>query len=543
MKRLRATAPILIAALAVLGTAPRAEAQSPAPEQRNFVVAFNAVDIEFDPHHSIYASEAQLFTAIYEGLFTYDPASLEPVKAACSTFQHSKDGLVYTFTIRPEAKWSDGSPLVASNFRDAWLRALAPSEKADYASFFDIIAGAKDYRLGKKSDPASVGVKVKDERTLEVRLVTPAAYFTRLLCHHAFSPIHPSMLAVKDWKAKGIFPVNGPFVISSRSSTEIVLAKNPTYWDSASVAIPGIRILLTDDDNEATRAFDNGEIDWLAGPMNLDTMLSRTAIHAGPMFGTQYWYFDCSIKPFDSAKLRQGLALLLPWKEIRSKDSYLSPAETLVLPLEGYGEAKGIAAADETKGLQLLADSGHAGGKGIPTISIAIPDGGDDAARVAGLMKTAWEKAGLKVEVRTIPAAGYLEAVRSGKGGFTLALTTWIGDFADPLAFLQMWDSDSNLNDAHFADPEYDKLLADSASLDGAKRLSALAKAETRLLEEAACLPLHHSIAVNVIDLGSISGWNDNALDIHPFKYLVIGQASIRPGVVLAPGASPEERS
>ncbi|MEI6874946.1 MAG: peptide ABC transporter substrate-binding protein, partial [Spirochaetota bacterium] len=104
-----------------------------------------------------------------------------------------------------------------------------------------------------------------------------------------------------------------------------------------------------------------------------------------------------------------------------------------------------------------------------------------------------------------------------------------------PLAFLQMWDSDSNLNDARYADPEYDRLLADTAGLEGAKRFSALAKAETRLLSSAACLPLHHSIALNVIDLDTVSGWNDNALDIHPFKYLVLGQASIRPGVVLLP--------
>ncbi|MEI6874563.1 MAG: peptide ABC transporter substrate-binding protein, partial [Spirochaetota bacterium] len=425
MRKAHAPAVILLMVLSAMAPAGFGEAASPQAESRDFVVAFNAVDVEFDPHHSIYASEAQLFTALYEGLFTYDPASLEPVKAACSSFTRSKDGLLYTFTIRSEAVWSDGKPLLAANFRDAWLRALAPTEKADYAAFFDIIEGAKDYRLGKNPDPSRVGLRIKGDRILEVKLASPATYFTRLLCHHAFSPIHPSMLSVKDWSSGKAFPVNGPFVIASRSSTEIHLLKNARYWDAAAVALPGIRILLSDDDNEATRRFDNGEIDWLAGPMNLDTMLSRSAIHAGPMFGTQYWFFDCSLKPFDSEPVRQALALLLPWQAIRSKDNYLSPAETLVLPLEGYGEAKGIAAADEARARKLLADSGHAEGAGIPTIVIAIPEGGDDAARVAGLMKGSWEKAGIKTEIRSIPSSSYLDAVRRGpsKINFTLALT------------------------------------------------------------------------------------------------------------------------
>lgn len=535
---MRSLRPLLAALVLLPALAAAAQAgDAPAPEQRDLVVAFNAVDVEFDPHHSIYASEAQIFTAVYEGLFTYDPASLEPVKAACSDWERSKDGRTYTFTIREDAKWSDGSPLLARDFRDAWLRAISPSEKADYASFFDVIAGAKDFRQGKAKDPKSVGISLRGDRTLVVKLASQAAWFTRLLCHHAFSPIHPSMLAVHDWSGRTDIPVNGPFTIASRSKDEIVLAKNPLYWDAAKVALPGIRLLLTDDDDAATRLFDNGGADWLAGPMNLDKLLSRNAIHAGAMFGTQYWYFDCGTAPFDSPDLREALALLLPWKDIRSADAYLNPAETLVLPISGYTEAKGISAQDEARALELLKKSGHAGGKGVPTIRIAVPAGGDDAQRVSGIMKTAWEKAGLKVEIASLPASRYFDLVRHRDGGpaYTLALTTWIGDFADPLAFLQMWESDSNLNDARYRDPAYDKLLAESASLEGAARFSALAKAETRLLSGAACLPLHYSIALNVIDTDTIQGWSENALDIHPFKTMSIGQARIRPGVVLLP--------
>jgi peptide/nickel transport system substrate-binding protein/oligopeptide transport system substrate-binding protein len=511
-----------------------------APDE--FVVAFNDLDVQFDPHHSIYAAEAQLFTGIYEGLFSYNPSTLDPVKSACKSFTKSRDGRTYTFYIRDEASWSDGSPLLASDFRDAWLRAIGPQERADYASFFDIIAGAKEYRLGKTRDAGTVGITVISDKVLQVKLVTQAPYFTRLLCHHSFSPIHPSMLKVRDWSAALPFPVNGAYVVASHGKDGIVLERNPKYWDSASVKVPRIRIILSDDDKAVTTAFDNGEIHWLAGPMDLDALLERDAIQISPMFGTQYWFFDCKSAPWSDSKLRRALALLLPWGEIRSKDAYFMPAPTLVLPFDGYEKAKGITKADEKEAFDLLEKAGFPDGKGLPAIVILVPEGGEDAARVAGLMKAAWEKLpGFKVDVVTVPSASYFARMRQGpvRGGYTLGLTTWIGDFADPLAFLGMFTSDSNLNDPRYADPEYDNLLQAAASKDGDARLDALAEAETHLLAAAPILPLYHNLAANVIDTAYIQGWFSNALDLHPFKYLAFGEKSVRSNVAARPALSP----
>jgi oligopeptide transport system substrate-binding protein len=522
---------------AALGLAPAAADEEPAkPEE--LLVAFNLLDVELDPHHSIYSSEAQIFTATYEGLFSYNPNSLEPVRAACKTYNRSPDGKTYTFYIRDEAAWSDGRPLVARDFRDAWLRALAPDQKADYAAFFDAIAGAKDFRLGRNPDPASVGIAAIADKVLQVSLVTKADYFTRLLCHHSFSPIHPDRLAVKDWRKAGPPPVNGPYRFASIGKEGILLVKNERYWDAASVAVPRIRALFTDEDDAITRRFDDGEVHWLAGPMNIKALLDNGSIQFNPMFGTHYWFFACDAKPWSDPDLRRALALLLPWPEIRSRDLYAFPASTLVLPYEGYRAAKGFAAADPAEAKRLLEKAGFPEGKGLPPLVVLAPDG-EDAKRVTGIMKAAWEKLpGFSVELRVVPAARYFESVRKGpgRGEYGLALTTWIGDFADPLAFLQMWISDSNLNDAGLADGEYDRLIAASAAKDGADRLAALGEAESRLLGGAAVLPIYHSVAVNVVDTDFVQGWYANALDIHPFKYLSFGQRKVRPNVAAVPG-------
>jgi len=520
---------------AVLPAAAQDEGAAPKPEE--FVVAFNALDLQLDPHHAIYSAEAQIFTASYEGLFSYDPNTLDPVKAACRSFSRSQDGKTYTFYIRDEALWSDGSRLLARDFRDAWLRALDPATKADYVEFFDVIAGAHDYRTGKTGDPSTVGITVIADRILQVKLESKADYFTRLLCHHAFSPIHPSMLAVKDWKAALPFPVNGAYTMRSLGSDGLLMAKNEKYWDASSVKIPRIRAIFTDDDADVTTRFDDGSVHWLAGPMNLKTLLGQGSIQVGLMFSTHYWFFDCGTSPWSDRDVRRGLALLLPWDQLRSKDSYLAPASTLVLPFAGYQAAKGIEASDAAEGMRLLEKAGHKNGAGLPRLVILVPQGGDDGARVSALMKDAWEKLPqLSVEIRTVPAASYFSIVRSGpvEGGWTLASTSWIGDFSDPLAFLQMWAADSNLNDARFADPEYDGLLEAAAAKAGSERLDALALAENRLLSGGAVLPLYHSLAANVVDTDFVTGWYPNALDIHPFKYLAFGERKVRGNVAMA---------
>ena len=515
---------------------------SSVPSPDEFVVAFNALDVEFDPHHSIYASEAQVFTGIYEGLFTYNPSTLEPVKSACKSYTKSKDGLTYTFYIREEAAWSDGSPLLAKDFRDAWIRAITPSTKADYASFFDIIAGAKNYRLGKSKDPKSIGISIVDDKILQVKLENPAAYFTRLLCHHSFSPIHPSMLKAANWAGSIPYPVNGPYRFESYKSGELVLVKNEHYWDSGSIAIRRIKMIFTDDDDAVTRRFDSGEIHWLAGPMNIEALLDRGAIQVTAMFGTQYWYFNCRESPWNKPELRRALALLLPWKEIRNDEAYYMPAPTLVLPFDGYDQAKGIVEGDEKEAANLLEKAGYPKGEGLPPIVILVPADSDDAARVSSIMKKAWEGlSGVTVKLETIGNDEYAARLRSvqSAGDFTLGLQTWIGDFADPLAFLAMFASDSNLNDAHFSDPQFDKLLEDAAGKDGNDRLETLAKAETRLLEIGAVLPLYHSLAANVVDTDYVEGWYSNALDMHPFRYLAFGQRNIRPNVAILLPAHP----
>jgi len=150
------------------------------------------------------------------------------------------------------------------------------------------------------------------------------------------------------------------------------------------------------------------------------------------------------------------------------------------------------------------------------------------------VMEEAWKRVGISVERVTVPDGAMIRDIR--QDGYSLSFTSWIGDFADPAAFLLMWTSDSGLNEGGYRSKEYDALIARSMEEDGKTRLATLAKAEEKLLSDASLIPLYHSISFNVIDLESITGWYQNPLDIHPFKTVGFGVPKARPYVAVSGG-------
>jgi peptide/nickel transport system substrate-binding protein/oligopeptide transport system substrate-binding protein len=145
-------------------------------------------------------------------------------------------------------------------------------------------------------------------------------------------------------------------------------------------------------------------------------------------------------------------------------------------------------------------------------------------------MAASWNsKLGIPVRIEVIPYDRYFQAMK--ENNYAVGSSTWIGDFADPYTFLQMWRRDSNLNDAKYDDPGYEALMEKSMNEEGDARLSTLAEAEKLLLEQGAVLPIAFTPALNIVDTNEIDGWFPNALDIHPFKYFSFKAFRPLPGV------------
>jgi len=490
-------------------------------------VTFTKSDVELDFRKSYLASEAQLYTAIYEGLFSYHPITLEPIPAVAEKWELSNGKKQWTFTLRENAKYWNGDPVTAGDFRAAWLSILEPESDAPYSSLYDIIEGAKEYRSGIIRDANKVGIIASGPRTLVVKLNAPASFFPSMLCHHSFGPIHPSMLDVDDWTASP--PIsNGPFRITEIGEDQIVMEKTDNYWDAKDVSLNKLIAKFPETGEDASRLWNSGESRWIAGEVDFDALRDRSGIQVNPMFATHYYFIRSGEKPWNDYRLRRALILVLPWDEIR--EGHYNPAKTLIYPLPGYPKIAGLSESNVDEAIDLLAEAGFPGGKGLPELVLRITPS-PEAARITGLMATAWkEQLGIPVRVEIVPYSRYFQALKIG--GYNVGYSTWIGDFADPYTFLQMWRRDSNLNDSGHDDDDYEALMEKSMLEEGGSRWAILAEAEQLLLDRGSVIPIYYSQAVNIVDMGELEGWFPNALDIHPFKYLSFREFRPIPGVV-----------
>jgi peptide/nickel transport system substrate-binding protein/oligopeptide transport system substrate-binding protein len=509
---------------------PGGEQKRPAVTSRDsLAITMAGSDVELDFRKSYLASEAQFYTGLYEGLFSYNPFTMGPVPAAASHWKLSDDKKVWTFTIRDHARYWNGDPLKAEDFRSAWLSLLEPGRDSPYSSLFDIIEGANDYRMGRLADKSKVGIEAPDSKTLIVRLTAPAAFFPGMLCHHSFSPIHPSMMNVEDWST--VSPIsNGPYYLLENRDDSKVLARNELYWDVDNVAVKRITIKFTDDGDEASALWNSGAVSWLSGDMNLETLADMSGLIVNPMFATHYYYIRSVHEPWNDWRVRRALAIALPWEKVR--ESHRIPAKTLIYPITGYPEIDGLDTTNIEEAKKLLAEAGYPDGEGLPELVIRL-NPAPESERIGGLMASAWkEELGIPVKIEIIPFDMYFDSLKDS--GYDVASSTWIGDFADPYTFLQMWRRDSNLNDAHYDDPDYEKLINRSMTEDGEVRWKTLSEAEKLLLDRGTVLPVSYSFAINIVDRNELGGWFPNVLDIHPFKYFFFKAPRPLPGVVLA---------
>jgi peptide/nickel transport system substrate-binding protein/oligopeptide transport system substrate-binding protein len=417
--------------------------------------------------------------------------------------------------LREYARYWNGDKVRAVDFKNAWLSVLEPSRQSPYSSLFDIIEGARDYRLGKARDSSQVGIETPDDKTLIVHLSSPASFFPAMLCHHVFAPVHPSMLKIDDWSRTA--PIsNGPFYLLENNSGALSLAKNELYWDAGSVELSKIIIKWSKNGEDAAALWNSGEARWVSGDVELENIKDRSGLLINPIFATYYYYIRSVHKPWNDYHVRSALALALPWENIRK--GYYLPAKTLIYPIEGYPEISGMDKTDVEAARKMLVTAGYPGGKGLPELVFRISPG-NEAARIGGIMSRTWkEQLGINVKIEIVGYNSYFESLKDD--GYDVGFSTWIGDFADPYTFLQMWRHDSNLNDARHFDNDYEKLLDRSMLEDGEARFKTLSQAEELLLKRGTVLPISYSFAVNVIDTSELFGWSRNVLDIHPFKYM-----------------------
>lgn len=494
---------------------------------KTLVILESVMPHELNPQITQYSSDSQILSGLYEGLFSYNPVTLDPQYAIATGYKISRDKKRWTITLRPEARFSNGESITAQAVKDAWLNLLA-TPNAPYASMFDIIRGAEAFRTGK-GEAEDVGLYVVDDKTLSIYLVKPANYLPKVLCHSSFSIIHRNPTVY-----------SGPFVLDDYNANTYILKKNEYYWDYENVNLETIYFIQNEDQDLNAYLYNTGAANWVTASVDTNKIINKNSIQVAPEFGTSYYFFKNSTKKpskqssvWDYAEFRNVVLEAFPWDTIRAGS--VVPATTFVYPLSGYPQIEGFTYQDAIEASLKMQDARkkyNIPEEEILKLTFAISPYTMSQEKLDAI-EDALLPLGIQLETIEYSPNQYLANVQTSEAD--LYAYTWIGDFADPLAFLELFRGDSTLNDSGWKNDDFDALLDQAATAPDQERLGILGKAEELLLDSGMIIPAYHPVILNIIDPAEVGGWASNAFDVHPLKYLYRKQTKTKlPNLVLA---------
>ena len=500
-----------------LSAAPRAD-----------LVFLNGAEPEtIDPALITGQPEGRLANALFEGLTAFDAAA-KAMPGVAERWEISEDGRTYTFKLRQDAAWSNGSPVTAEDFVRSWRRTLAPETASEYSYQLHYLKNGRLFNEGKLKDFSKVGVRAVDAHTLQVVLENPTPFFLDLCAFATLLPVPvDSIEKLGDaWTKPGKLVGNGPYVLQEwRINDRIRLVKNPHYWDRAHVSMASIDVLPMAKANTALNFYLSGLADFmmdkgLVPPALLKDLRNRPDFHSAPFLGTYFLRFNATRKPFNDPKVRQAFSMVIDKHLLVDKITRAGelPASSLVPPgTAGYVPPAGLA-RDLAMARQLMAQAGYPEGKGFPLVNYLYSEGELNesiAVELQGMFRSAL---GVGINLQRQEWKVYLRSMSSLD--YDMCRSSWVGDYRDPNTFLDMFVTNGGNNRTGWSSPEYDRLIQSAASeLDPQRRFELFRRAEHLLIvEQAPICPLYFYVGIQFYDPAKLGGIEANLLDEHPLK-------------------------
>jgi len=476
-----------------------------------------------------------------EGLMTIDAAG-DPIEGQAASYEISEDGLTYTFTIRDDAKWSDGSTVTATDFVTGLERLLNPATAAEYAYLAGFIVGATDYNSGTSTDFSTVGIKAPDDKTVVYTLNAPTPYFLGALTHPSLYPAPTAVVEAsgEDWSGVGNILCNGPFQIKEWVPGSYVRSeKSASYYDAANVAIDEVYYHILEDNSAALNRYRAGEFDMLSDfPTDQYQLLQDQypgEAHVAPILAVYYYVLNQEVEPLNDPEVRKALSMAIH-RDVIGSDILGTgdlPAYTWVPP--GTANYDGAVYTNDWQSLEYDAKIAQAAeimaGKGYtPATPLELQlryNTNDNHRRIAVAIAAMWEPIGVKINLFDAETGVHYDALQAGD--FQVGRAGWIMDYNDPSNMLDLLKSgtpqpDGTINWGNnygrWSNAEFDKLMADaSMELDLTKRAALMQQAEKIAMDDYAAIPIYDYVSKWVVS-PKIGGFVDNAVDRHLVRYL-----------------------
>ena len=522
------------------GTATTAAAES-TPAQPAGAASKDALKVmmetpvqSLDPQQATDGTSFEVIADYTDGLMQMDKDG-KAVNALAESYEVSDDGLTWTFKIRKDANWSNGTPVTAKDFVFGWQRAVDPNVASEYSYMLSDIGQIKNAAeiIAGKKDKSELGVTAVDDKTLKVELNSPVSYFTSLMYFPTFYPVNEEFFnSCAD--TFGTSPEttlsNGAFILDSYepAATEFHLSKNENYYDASKIQLAGLDYQVIQDSQTALMSYQNGELDMtLVNGDQVDQVKDDPAFKA---IGAGYlWYVSPNIKEVPELandNIRKALTFAIDREAITSnilKDGS-KPTYTAVPMDFAAGPDGSDFSADQTKFQDVCAsDTAKAAEywkKGLEelgkdSINLEMVVDADDAPqKVATVLQEQWQSTlpGLTISLKVEPKKQRVKDLQDGN--YQLGLTRWGPDYADPMTYLGMWVTDNSNNYGFWSNADYDAIIKECTTgdlaTDAEGRWAKLYDAEKIVMDNSVIFPLYTQCNAEMVST-KVSG-----VEFHP---------------------------
>ena len=487
-----------------------------------------------DPHITTDYLAAAVVNEVFGGLVTIDP-SIEIVPDLAKQWDISPDGRVFTFRLREDAKFHDGSPVTAEDFRWSLERAADPLTESPVTDLYlgDVV-GVSD-KLNGKSESIT-GLRVIDDYTVELTIDAPKSYFVAKLTYPTGFVLDRQNVEVEDdnW----IFQPNGtgPFRLERYDVGEAIILARNEHYHLGSPFLDEVEFILSGGD--AMLMYENDEIHITGlGLTDLERVqdpanpLSAELATAPPGFSVSFIAMNLDQEPFDDVKVRQALNYAINKQEIATEvlEDLRVPAKGIIPPgfpsynpdLRGYE-------FNPDKAKQLLAESKYGGDlENFPSVTISVAGnfGASVGLDLQAMLKTWQDVLGIDAQIQQTEWATFLQDVH--KKRFQMFTLAWSADYPDPQNFLDiMFHSQSDNNWMNYNNREVDSLLeAARTEQDQAGRFEQYNRIEQLIVDDAPWVPLWHSTESKVLIKPSVKGYHLVPMTIPKLRFVYLDES------------------
>lgn len=481
--------------------------------KKEITVAINSETGSLDPAGSIALTYLAYSVSALDELLTFDENGEIEYRAAQS-YEVNEDFTTWTFHLRQDALWSDGTEVTSADFKNTITRALKPESGSGYAVYlFPILNAEKIYK--KEADMESLGVELPDDKTVVFHLEKPCVYFLDLLRLPVYTP---SCVKYADADNSGWDKdpkrslSNGPFYLAEYVPNQyFVLEKNEHYWKKDAVHLDRITYRFYDDTQSMAAAYETGEVDVATSLPSavMELYEGKEDLLVTDQIATRYLYFNLNVKPFDDVRVREAFNLAVNREELcKIVGEDTEPTYNLVAKYmkdKNTGkyfteEAKQPFEENVERARELLAEAGYPNGKGFPKLTYSYPSLELDSDTAQVIQEQL--KKNLNIEIQLNAQELQTNYSMRHAGNFDLCRMNWTADFSDPYTYLSMLLSDSTYNCSGIQDQQYDDLVRKSDSeMDPQKRSALMHEAEQLAVgEQFYILPLYAMKSVNLVN-------------------------------------------